>query len=254
MSATPAASGRGRWHYRWWLAGNIVMSMVVVAWLFLDARFEASLDWWQFRTSPADSELRFYMGDWWWLRLRNGALMMLVVSTGLAAVAMLFQFVLGSPVNRTLRSAMSLVAILALWLAIGTHWEDIVWQGKQYRLSRILNEFEAATEPLRERWPQDDGELEGLGPYMAYPVGRPRTLVMLTLPQMKRFPGSFAAVEGQAGGPYRFQLVDREEGDWLEWHPEGSQPASFSGGLGELYRLLKSHRLQDGWYLARYDR
>ena len=244
-----------RGHYRGWVALHFWLAVAAVLWLFLDARFEASLDWWHFQNAAATpgEMLDYHMADWWWLRLRNSVLMVLIGMCGLATVAMVLQFVFGTAIQRGLRAMMGLIMVVAIWLAIGTHWQDIVWQGKQYRLSQILTEFQVATEPLREQWPQQDGDLEGLGQFMAYPVGRPRTLLMLTMPQMKSFPGTFASVEGQPGGPFRFELVDQEEGDWLEWHPAGSYPATFTGGLGDLYRLKKSHALHDGWYLARYD-
>ena len=248
-------SGRNHWRYsyRWWLVLNLLLATAVVSWLFLDARFEASLDWWKFQSSETVTQLEYHAGDWWWLRFRNAVLMTLVTVAGLGAVTMVFHLLLGSPVNRGIQAVMSLVTIVAVWLAIGTHWEDIAWQGKQFRLRYILSEFDAATQTLRSDWPDDDGELKGLGPFMAYPVGRPRTLLMLTLPQMEKFPGSFASVEGEPGGPYRFELVANEEGDWLEWHPQGSYPKTFRGGLGELYRLQKSQPLQNGWHLARYS-
>jgi hypothetical protein len=87
---------------------------------------------------------------------------------------------------------------------------------------------------------------------MAYPVGDPATLIMLTLPVMPRTSTSFGVVERGDTGAIKFQLVGPERNDWLEWHPEGEQPGDFVGGILDVYKLERSVALGDGWHLVRY--
>ena len=49
-------------------------------------------------------------------------------------------------------------------------------------------------------------------------------------------------------------LAGSEVGDWVEWHPEGSSPASYRSGLGPSHELHRYTDFGDGWYLVRYGR
>ena len=50
----------------------------------------------------------------------------------------------------------------------------------------------------------------------------------------------------------RFELVGAEQGDWIEWHPDESVPASFLSGLGEPYEIERYQQLSENWFLVRY--
>ncbi len=60
------------------------------------------------------------------------------------------------------------------------------------------------------------------------------------------------AIERSDAGGLRFELVRRGSSAWLEWHPAGEQPASFTGGLEIPYDLTRASPLGNGWYLTTY--
>ena len=60
------------------------------------------------------------------------------------------------------------------------------------------------------------------------------------------------AIEKSGDGTLLFELGGGDDGDWIEWHPEGKQPSSFSGGLDERYELQRVSSLNGEWYLVRY--
>jgi hypothetical protein len=89
---------------------------------------------------------------------------------------------------------------------------------------------------------------------MAYPIGSPTMLMMLTSPDVPDSKSTFTSVERDRKGALRFELVGDDPGTWLEWHPPGSAPSSFTGGLENSYALERNTALGKNWYLARYKR
>ncbi len=83
---------------------------------------------------------------------------------------------------------------------------------------------------------------------MAYPQGRPRMLLMLTSDSSP----AVSAVELADDGALGFELSGDESGTWLEWHPVGSTPQAFTGGLESEYDFGRAAPLGRGWYLVRY--
>ena len=63
---------------------------------------------------------------------------------------------------------------------------------------------------------------------------------------------SFAAIERSPEGALRFDLAGNDDDAWLEWHPPGSAPASFTGGLDTGYSLQRATQLGGGWFLVTY--
>jgi len=169
-----------------------------------------------------------------------------VAAAGLALVY-------GPSRHRRLRSWLAFTALVAVWLGLAVAWRDVAWAGQRFRLGRQVAAVEPLAAALRERWPQSDGsDVPGLGPFMAYPPGAPRMLMLL---HQVRPPGSsnaISAVERSDAGGLRFELADGDAGAWLEWHPAGEAPASFVGGLQGAYELVRASELADGWFLARY--
>jgi hypothetical protein len=159
----------------------------------------------------------------------------------------------GPPRHRRLRSWLAFTTLVALWLGLAVAWRDVAWAGQRFRLSRQAAALEPIAAALRERWPLNDGnDVPGLGPFMAYPPGAPRMLMLL---HQVRPPGSsnaISAVERSDAGGLRFELADGDAGAWLEWHPPGEAPASFLGGLQGEYDLVRASDLGEGWFLARY--
>ncbi len=87
---------------------------------------------------------------------------------------------------------------------------------------------------------------------MAYPVGHPSMLMLLTTPVVSQSGIAVAAVERSPDGGFCFQLTGTESGGWLEWHPPGGRPDSFVGGLVTTYNLRRSSSLGNGWFLVQY--
>lgn len=239
-------------HPAWYWGVNLVAVMAVVFWLFNDARFEASVDWWQHQTSSSDRTPLRDMGDWRWLGLRNQTVVALgavVVASGLPMILGLWW---GPKRGRTVKAWLVVTSIIAAWAAVCVGWQDIAWYGKQQRLRAVLQEYDQLVLQLNDGWPKRDGELPVIGPFMAYPTYQPATLIMLTLPELDNTDVSFGVIEG-GDQVVRFELVGAERGDWLEWHPQDSAPANFVSGLGERYQVTRFDRLTNHWFLVRYE-
>lgn len=237
----------------WVWAANLLVGAAVLAWLFFDPRFEASVSWWQFQFQLDGSNTIRDMGDWRWLGARNLGVIVIAV-TGLLSAVCLFQGMVTSSQNyRTIHAWLMIATSIGFWTAVIVNWQDVTWLGKQHRIGVALTGFDAIVSDLQKRWPDQDGERKILGPFMAYPVDSPRTLILLTLPEFDHTTTSCCVVEG-GGNVLRFELVGAESGDWIEWHPSDSVPADFFSGLGEVYQLERSQRLTEHWYLVRYER
>jgi hypothetical protein len=153
--------------------------------------------------------------------------------------------------HRRLRKWFAFTALVAAWLTLFVSWPEIAWQGQRMRLWTQIDDFEPVAAELRDKWPGGDGELPKVGAFMAYPQGKPRTLLMLA--QSEAQPGTpFSAVERDDDGSLKFELAGDETGSWLEWHPAGSAPENFTGGLENTYTRGRSAPLGNGWYLVRY--
>ena len=121
----------------------------------------------------------------------------------------------GAATHRGLRSWFAITLLVAAWLTVCVAWPEIAWQGRRFGAWCQLNEFEAIAASLRDNWPTNDGERAGLGSFMAYPKGRPRTLMLLK----SKSSVPISAVERNDDGTLSFELRSAEPGTWLEWHP-----------------------------------
>ena len=168
-----------------------------------------------------------------------------------AAVGLALVF--GPQRHRRLRSWIAFTTLVAMWLGLAVAWRDVAWAGQRYRLSREAASLEPIAAALRERWPLNDGnDVPGLGPFMAYPPGRAKMLMLLHQVRPEGSSNAISAIERSDAGGLRFELADGDAGAWLEWHPAGEKPASFLGGLEGAYELVRASDLGGGWYLARY--
>jgi hypothetical protein len=175
--------------------------------------------------------------------------MLVVAALTLAALALgLF---LGSRKHRSLRAWLVVTTLAALWLAFFPSWGEFAWAGQRWRLARQIPQFERIAAPLRQQWPRQDARIDHLGHFTVYPHAEATTLLVI---EGDAPPGraKVAAVEHSDAGALRFKLAGNETGAWLEWHPPGSAPASFSGGLDTRYTLDRAGSLHDGWFLTRY--
>ncbi|MEO1529225.1 MAG: hypothetical protein AAFX06_27715 [Planctomycetota bacterium] len=176
------------------------------------------------------------------LLVAGATLSAIVIRTGLRS----------TPKSRSLLQLLAITAVIALWCSFSTCHHALAWHGKRLRFAFRTDQLESLAAPLRRSWPTEDGKLEGLGPFMAYPFGTPQTLLLLEAP---RLDGRVyvAAIEQGETGAIRMQIMGTDGGDWVEWHPDDGTPSSFIGGLGDQHQLAKFDRIGRGWYLARYQ-
>jgi hypothetical protein len=233
----------------WLLSVAALMGIVVLA--YLDARFVQTADKvqgliWLFRDNdpflqqPSSGSNRFV------------TLAMLCWVGAIGVLGIIFGLFIGPPAHRRLRSWLALTALIAGWLTLWTNWPEIAWLGQQHRLRAELARFEAMATTLRDDFPRQDGERPLLGPYMAYPIGRPTILLLLTPTESPHSGIHVAAIERHPDGGLCFQLSAAETGAWLEWHPPGRSPQSFTGGLLTDYRLQRYSQIAPEWHLVRY--
>lgn len=155
---------------------------------------------------------------------------------------------------RTIRRLLAVTAIVAVWLAVVVNFDRLAWRAKCHRSTARIAALDALARRLHDDWPRDAGEIEGLGPFTAYPFGRPQLLLLLTPHPLQSTNTVIAAIERSDDGALRFELGGNDGGDWIEWHPVGKRPASFSGGLADQHALERATRLADQWFLVRYGR
>ena len=183
--------------------------------------------------------------NWWGASRLLAGLTIAALATAAGIFIALFA---GSHAHRRLRSWFAFTLLVAAWLAVVVGWRELAWQGQRLRLRMDLDTFDTLAHSLRQDWPQTDGERSGLGSFMAYPQGTPQMLLVLK-PQSDP---PVSAVERADDGTLGFELRDDESGAWLEWHPKGSMPQTFVGGLEAEYDLGRAAPLGRGWYLVRY--
>lgn len=170
----------------------------------------------------------------------------------LSSVAIIAVTLFGHASARSLRSWIAVTTMCCVWLAALVNWPTLAHFGKRHRLQKHVASFEPIAQALQESWPANDGTRSDIGAFMAYPAGQPSVLILLTLPSLSNTDASLVAIEKGQQQQLRFELAGSEHGDWLEWHPEGTVPASFIGGLRETYQLERFSKIRDNWYLAAY--
>jgi hypothetical protein len=182
------------------------------------------------------------------LGTRAAILWTVCVASALSTLGIFATLILGASPHRRLRSWLAFTMLIALWLMVYVSWSELAWQGQRLRLAASLGEFDAVAAALRDNWPTADGQRTGLGNFTAYPQGKPTMLLLLTSDTSP----AISAVERADDATLRFELHDDPGGGWLEWHPAGSAPQSFVGGLGHDYKFDRGAPLVRGWYLVRY--
>jgi len=184
---------------------------------------------------------------------RMQALWALIGGIATTIFVMACGLIVGRQRHRRIAAWLSFTAVVALWLTLWIAWPELAWAGQRWRVRRMIGEFEPVALSLRRDWPIADDVTEELGPFSAYPNGRPRILMPLLKPSARGNHAPFSVVERSPQGALRFELLGNNAGAWLEWHPGNSRPASFIGGLETEYALHRASPLADGWYLTRYQ-
>lgn len=159
---------------------------------------------------------------------------------------------LGAGPFRSVRMWLVFTAMAAGWLGFVVSWPEVYWHGQRQRMSTLLTPVEALAVKLNTNWPIEDGYMEEVGPFLAYPKGNPTTVLPL---QTITFPNTklqFSAIERTKDGTIRFELSGKERGAWLEWRADDNAPAAFVGGLETSYNVTRQQRLAPRWFLVRY--
>ncbi|MEW4486517.1 hypothetical protein AB1L42_00465 [Thalassoglobus sp. JC818] len=152
------------------------------------------------------------------------------------------------------RAAVSVIAcVLAVgWLFIGWNWDVLRLRGKGLKLTGDLIAVREFAVQLESDWPDQDGEIEGFGAFLAYPYGSPRTLLTLGETCVPGTGLRVAAVERTPGESIRFQLSGGKGDLWFEWRSEGTVPTGFTGGLQQGYTPKAYFEVSDQLFLVRY--
>jgi hypothetical protein len=241
---------RGRVVSLCWLL-NVAILLGLIAWIVVDIRAGSLLqDQWT-RLLPnwhkllTDHEIiigvnRRITGL---AALRGGAIV--------SAVGILAGLIWGAPRQRRIAAWLAATALAAGWLAALTSTSELTWLGQRWRLAQSAPKFKSIAAELRGQWPEGDGARDSLGPFSLYSTKSASVLTPLT---SKTAAGGapLLAIERSPEGALRFQTLDQSKHAWLEWHPEGSEPASFVGGLEAYHELKRSSSLGNGWYATKY--
>lgn len=234
-----------------WLFHGLTL-VALAAWAYLDPEFTALVNHGlSFLRFTPSGHVPIQTGEPL-LNIRLSFLAGAVVFSVITWLVLLIGAVIGPMRLRSFSAWFMLLTLAALWMIVATNWAHVARLGKLHRMHSGIEDFERIAIPLQESWPRTDGDLPGLGPFMAYPAGKPSVLILLTQPLPSEDRPSISAVERGVAGQLRFQLAGKERGHWLEWHPPGSQPASFVGGLLEVYELERADAVADQWYLTKY--
>ncbi|MFG0289092.1 MAG: hypothetical protein ACF8CQ_13000 [Rhodopirellula sp. JB044] len=237
---------------KWLWIVHALTLMGVTLWAALDLRFEPLLRSLSRFVSDPQVTFQSVLNDSGTVRVVMLLMtFVLAASTLVALFVRLFRSAHFSRA-RSITSLLAITTIVAVWCGVFINRSSLAWQGKRARMAIRVDRLEALAEPLRRQWPARDGELPGVGPFMAYPFGRPTTLILLQSPLLAGDELCIAAVEGNEQGPIRFQLSGSSHDDWAEWHPDASQPESFVGGLGDSHQIVTATKVGRQWYLVRY--
>jgi hypothetical protein len=172
-----------------------------------------------------------------------------VLVTGIASSAgILAGLAAGSSTHR--RSWLALMLLSAGWLTLFTTWPELSWRGQAWRLRGSVAEFESIHRELTTKWPKEDGQLDAIGPYMAYPIGNPRMLMLLKAPQVSAT--SVSTIERGEKTDMHFQLAGNDEGAWLVFETDVHEPQPFFSGLDGEYIPVKYSLLLPDWFLVQY--
>lgn len=181
-----------------------------------------------------------------------GIVAIAAVTAMITVIAMALGTMMGGRRFRTLRMWLAFTAIFAGWLTFLVAWQDVYWHGQQRRMRPVLRHAETMARFLEMSWPEDDGELTGIGPFLAYPKGKPTTIMPLKWVTIPNTLLRFSTVERTDPNVIGFELTGDEAGAWLEWRGDDHAPEAFKSGLDTRYNVGRYTRLAPHWFLVRY--
>lgn len=246
MAPPPAPTSRS---YRGFAVGLLlvlhsVCAVGLVTWNFLDPRLEP-IQLWQVVLDPNAAPLP--PGAMWLFQ----ASVWLSLATGLGLVTAVFW---GPLACRSIKYAAALIVCCAVWLSVQHHWQQVSWWGHRQRIQPAVSFLEQIAADLTQDWPNGDGQHPRFGPFMAYPIGRPSTLILLKPAATSEHRMWLAAIDRDPrDGTLRFELSDGFQTLWLE-HPNSLEPlpGSFTNGIGAQYDVETWIKVNPAWRLSRY--
>lgn len=231
---------------------NTLLLVATLVWILRDGLFAQGLAAFQAHIAAFGNEksplavvppLMWSRVDALWVILIGGSVSMLLIVIGLA---------FGSGIHRGTRAWLTLMLLVAGWLTLITAWPEIAWRGRVWRVRGSVTQFAELTQSLTTAWPESDGQTPELGGFMAYPIGKPRTLMLLTTPQVPGSNLSISTIERGDDGAFHFQLAGSEEGAWVVYDKDPNAPTTFFSGLEGEYLPQKFAELAPGWFLVQY--
>ncbi len=171
----------------------------------------------------------------------------------ISITGILLGLIVGAGVHRGVRSWLLLMLLCAGWLTVLTTWKELVSKGRIWRAMASVSEFDEVSKRLLAHWPNQDGDLAELGPYMAYPISRPRTLMMLKNPQVPGTSLAVSTIERGAEDDLHFQLTGNDLGFWIVRDLKADdEPRGFFSGLEGEYIPVQFTELRPGWFHVLY--
>jgi hypothetical protein len=261
ISDHPAAISRSEKLRKWFVSRGVVRTCWIVnglllvatlIWILRDGQFAEGLAAFQTHIAAFANEksplavvppLMWSRVDALWVILLGGSVSMVLIVGGLA---------FGSGIHRGTRAWLVLMLLVAGWLTLMTAWPEIAWRGQVWRVCGSVSQFAELTQKLTTAWPESDGQTTELGGFMAYPIGKPRTLMLLTTPQVPGSAINISTVERGDDGAWHYQLAGNDEGAWVVFDKQHESPQPFFSGLEGEYMPQKYAILAPGWFLVQY--
>ena len=260
--ATNGAASRGAWStglrpflayvvsIAWMI--NVGLLLTAFGWVYFFGQSRGIIELMKYQVGVADPTIGIVVRDP--SRLDSGVTIGIIaaVFASCAAVAMLGSLFAGSARFRTTRAWFVFMAVVCGWLGLAVSWQTIYWFGQQQRVKSALPAADMMVEVLQRRWPTAGMNVPDIGPFLAYPMNKPTTLMPLSEAKFPNTGLRFSAIERTGDDVMRFELAGSETGAWLEWRGDGSEPRSFAGGLDTEYVVVQAAPLSAEWFLVRY--
>ena len=231
---------------------NVAVLLGTLAWILRDGKFaEAVTAFYRHLASLGNENSALaVVPPLLWPRV--DALWLVLVAATLSAIGVVAGLVAGAGVHRGVRAWLAVMLVLAGWLTLITTWPEIAWQGQAWRVRGSIAEFDILAKDLLANWPANDGEFTGLGPFTAYPIGKPHTLMFMGNPPVPGTTLAISTIERGEADDLHFKLADNEAEVWIVRHISGDVPQSFFSGLYGEYIPVRHRQVRRDWFLVQY--
>lgn len=240
-----------------------LVPLALWVWMVSDGAFYGALkgpylSWWFHRVEAIGqgSELAIGTIDSRWRSL------LLMGVLGAAVLVGLWHYAWGwirpgvQPSSRTL---LVVTAWVALWMTLILRTNSIVEWGRHERLRwkapqlvHFMDRLDQVWEPVCQGQ-QPLSESEHPSHFNAYPIDKPTMCFFLNESVLGETGLVARAIERTPGKALRVELGGSNGGYWLERRYDHQTPASFVGGLGEKWNLIRFHSIHPDLYLVQYQ-